>query len=337
MAHELRQNRLTGQWVIYATGRSNRPKDFKTVAAAREVLPEHDPDCPFCPGSELLLPGIVMETMKAGQWQVRVVPNKFPMFDQHRDDSRDQRGMFLSMSGRGTHEVIIEHPRHDLDIPDFDTDEVYRVLDTYYWRYITLMAVHNAMSVTVFRNHGPMAGTSLLHPHSQLVVTPIVAREIRWREQLAQEYYDTWGRDLLGNLLRQELQEAHRIVDHNDSFVAFVPYAAEMPFEIWIVPRRQQADFADITDIEKRHLARILRDTLWRLREGLADPDYNYVIHSASRYRADEPHLRWYLQIRPRLITSAGFELGTGMRVNSMLPEDNAALLREISPKSDLP
>jgi UDPglucose--hexose-1-phosphate uridylyltransferase len=329
MAHEMRMNRLTGQWVIYATARGHRPHVFKNDGT-EEATPvvEHNPKCPFCVGNEDQLPDIIMETMNGNHWQVRVVPNKFPMLVETAESERQADGLFVFADGHGKHEVVIEHPFHNADIPNMSINEVHRLIDTYYWRYIRLMAEHNAMSIFIFRNHGREAGASLEHPHSQLVVTGIVPREVRVREQIAQEYYDVWGRCLMQDLIAQELQADQRIIDQNDSFVSFVPYAAEVPFEIYLVPKRQQADFGDITDIEQRDMAAILHSTLSRLKTALDDPHYNYVIHSAARFRADEPHLQWFMQIRPYLTKRAGFELGTGMRVNPSLPEADAAVLR---------
>ncbi|NDJ78739.1 MAG: galactose-1-phosphate uridylyltransferase, partial [Chloroflexi bacterium] len=186
---------------------------------------------------------------------------------------------------------------------------------------------HGNMLCLIFRNHGPQAGTSLRHPHSQLVVTGVVPRYVRWREEQAQRYYDEWGRSVFHDVLAFELHDRRRVVLENESFVAFVPFAAEVPYEVWIMPRRPQADFGSITDAEKHDLAIALREVLDRLRNRLGDPDYNYIINSAARYQAGEPHLRWYLQIRPRLTTRAGFEIGSGISVNPSLPEENAAVL----------
>ena len=150
---------------------------------------------------------------------------------------------------------------------------------------------------------------------------------MRRREQIAQEYYDRWGRCLLCDLLAGEREGGDRVVAETPGFIAFVPFAAEVPFELWIVPKIHLADFASIGERDKAELARILKEMLTRLRRKLDDPDYNYIINSAVRYKAGEPHLHWWLQIRPRLVTPAGFEIGSGMRINPTLPEANAAIL----------
>lgn len=333
MSSELRQNKLTGQWVIYAPERDERPRDFAHDASASTKQPQHEANCPFCPGNEAMLPDIILEysTTGAAHWRTRVVPNKYPVLSPDQDETRRQDGLYVTMPGYGRHEVIIEHPRHNLDLADMSDMDVAAVIETYHRRYTDLMLQNRNMMVIIFRNHGRRAGTSIRHPHSQLVVTGVVPKAIRWREDIAQHYYDTWGRPLMGDLLDHERQVETRIVAENDSFVAFVPYAAEVPFEVWLVPRRPQADFGAIREAEKADLAVLLRTTLKRLQQVGGRPDYNYMLHSAARYRAGEPHLHWYVQVRPRTVTRAGFEIGSGMPVNPSLPENDAARLRDAS------
>lgn len=332
MTSEMRQNKLTGQWVIYAPDRGNRPSDFATEhQRAQDDIPAYDESCPFCPGHEERLPGIITQVKDQlnAHWLTRVIPNKFPVLSNSNIPRRREEGIYIAMPGHGLHEVIIESPIHNKDIAYMTDEEVTAVIETYHERYQVLMTDHDNMTVIIFRNHGERAGTSLIHPHSQVVVTSIVPREIRWREEIAQRHYDTWGVNLMNEILDYEMTHRQRIIQENESFVAFVPFAAEVPFEIWIVPKRRQADFGAITELEKWHLARILRDSLNRLCLKLSDPDYNYIIRTAPQHKADEPHLHWYVQIRPRLITRAGFEIGTGIRVNPSIPEKDAAFLNE--------
>jgi UDPglucose--hexose-1-phosphate uridylyltransferase len=327
---EVRQNKATKQWVIYAPARGERPKDFRRKTE-REQLPALDRECPFCPGNEAMLPGILMELSGPGPdaWQTRVIPNKYPAVTPDGDNDRYTEGIYLAMPGYGRHEVIIESPRHDQNIAQMSTEEVGTVIETYHRRYVEIMKEHNNMMAIIFRNHGSRAGTSLIHPHSQLVVTGIVPRYIRWREEEAQRYFDEQGRCVFCDILAFEGRERRRVIVDNASFLAFVPFAAEVPFEMWIMPKRHQADFGAISDAEKADLALTLREVLARLYTKLRDPDYNCVINTAARYKADEPQLHWYLQIQPRLTTQAGFEIGSGMRINPSIPEEDAGFLRE--------
>jgi UDPglucose--hexose-1-phosphate uridylyltransferase len=242
---------------------------------------------------------------------------------------RRSRGIYVCMEGFGHHEVVIESPLHNRDLGAMSSSEVAVVIETYHRRYADLMRKTENMMVIIFRNHGERAGTSLIHPHSQIIATGVVPRAVRWREEQAQRYYDEWGRCVFCEILEHELREGRRMLSENRSFAAFVPFAAEVPFETWIMPRDHKADFGDITDREKGDLAAALRTVLGRLRGRLGDPDYNFIISTSARYRAREPQLHWYLQVRPRLTARAGFEIGSGMSINPSIPEEDAQFLRE--------
>lgn len=325
---EIRQNKVSRQWVIYSPARRKRPRDFGTERK-NSVLASHDENCPFCPGNERMLPPVVSERKDENDaWKVRVVPNKFPALTPAGGLARSTRGIYLSMQGHGRHEVVIESPLHNRQIGTMSLSEVEGVIEMYHSRYIDLMAEEENMMITIFRNHGPRAGTSLIHPHSQIIATGMVPHHVRWREEEAQYYYDDWGRCIYCDIVAQEQKDRVRLVCENRSFTAFVPFAAEVPFEVWIMPAAHRADFGAIADAEKADLAAVLHHVLGRLHLKLDDPDYNYIINAPVRYRSGEPQLHWYLQIRPRLMTAAGFEIGSGISINPSIPEDDAAFLR---------
>ena len=331
MGSEIRQDKITKQWIIYAPARGHRPRDFSRQGQDKDEHSAHDDSCPFCPGNEDQLSSIIMETKNSSEdsWQIRVVPNKFPALSPTGSKHRFNRGIYVAMEGYGHHEVIIEGPSHNKDISQMDAGEVFNIIDIYHARSMELMAEHENMLVVIFRNHGSRAGTSLAHPHSQLVVTAIVPRQIRRREEEAQRHFDQWGKCVYCEVLDYEKQARRRVVLENGSFLAFVPFAAVVPFEVWIMPKRHQADFGSISGREKQDLAAALVEILGKLRTKLNDPDYNFVINSSAQYKTDEPQLHWYLQIRPRLTTQAGFEIGSGMSINPSLPEEDADFLND--------
>jgi UDPglucose--hexose-1-phosphate uridylyltransferase len=326
----LRQNIITKNWVIYSPFRKKRPHDFKQALETKEDLPEYEQECPFCPGNEHLLERVIMETKdnSGDQWRTRVVPNKYPALGGVEDTDRVRQGLYMTMKGYGRHEVIIESPLHNLHTALMTEKELELVIESYHRRYLEIMENEQNSMVILFRNHGEQAGTSLIHPHSQLIVTGIVPQYIRRREEEAQRYLDEWGRCVFCDILEFEKADRKRFILENRSFLAFVPYAAEVPFETWIMPKRHQADFGSITPDEKSDLASALKQVMRSLYDQLNDPDYNYVINTCARYKTEEPQLHWYLQIRPRLTKTAGFEIGSGMNINPSLPEDDASFLR---------
>ena len=330
MDNEIRQNKITREWVIYSTSRGKRPHDFQQVKAKTD-LPRRDPDCPFCPGNESALGQVVLETPADNPhgWQTRVIPNKYPAVTPGDGPQRQKRGIYLAMGGTGRHEVIIESPFHDDDLAKMSAGQIAVIMETYHRRYMYYGHKHENMMAIIFRNHGPKAGTSLIHPHSQAVVIPMVPRHIRLREQEAQRYYDQYANCAYCDMLAFEEQDGRRLVQTSEHFTALVPFAAEVPFEIWIMPKKHQPDFGETTEEERADLASLLGTVLRRLADKLNDPDYNYVINTAARFRRRDPSLHWYLRIRPRLTTQAGFEIGSGISINPSVPEQDAAFLRD--------
>ncbi len=328
--HEIRQNKATKEWVIYSPARDKRPSDFKREKK-KNKLPETDPHCPFCIGNESEINSIVLEMPSANNssWQTRVIPNKYPALTREGEQERISSGFFVSMKGYGIHEVIIESPRHNSDIALMSSEELNILIETYHRRYTDAMKERRNMMPIIFRNHGEHAGTSLLHPHSQLIITGFVPHHVRWREIEAQRYYDEWGRCVFCDMLRLEKIDGKRILFESEYMTAFIPYAAEVPFEIWIMPKIHRSDFGKIIDTEKNSLAKALKFVLGKLFNKLNDPDYNYIINTAARYETGKPHLHWYLQIRPRLTTRAGFEIGSGISINPTIPEENVKFLFE--------
>ena len=333
MDSQIRHNPLTGQWVIYSKARGQRPHDFDQDADSAANIPDHSAACPFCPGNEHILGEVVFELPGNGPhgWATRVIPNKFPALRPGNDPTRRSDGLYLWLDGHGRHEVIIESPKHNTDIALMSQEEVLAVIETYFQRYHAYNRKHDGMYVVIFRNHGPKAGTSLIHPHSQAIVTPVVPHQVRYTNLESLEYFDRMGKCLMCALLKQELQDGSRLIDGNDHFVCFVPYAAETPFELWIVPRGHQPDFGTADPGQRAALADILRRVLALLSRRLNNPSYNYIINTPPRFRRHEPALHWYLRIRPRLTTRAGFEIGSGMSINPRLPEEDAAYLLETS------
>ncbi len=327
---QMRLNRATGEWVIYAPSRRQRPHDLQKKPSPGSSSESHQ-FCPFCSGNEETLQSEILEfpLSHQGQWQTRVISNKYPALTPSELSPRVAHGIYLTTAGYGRQEVIIESPFHTKTPATMSVEEMEILIDTYHHRYLALMEDPSIMMVIIFRNHGPTAGASLGHPHSQIIGTSIVPRNRRWQDEEAQRYFDHWNRCLYCELLQFELEEGQRIIQENADFVAFVPYAAQVSCEVWIMPKLHQGDFGSIRPSQKKNLAAILQDVLSRLYHSLNNPDYNYVINSAVRYKSEEPQVHWYCQIVPQLSTPAGFEIGSGIRINPSLPEIDAQFLRE--------
>jgi len=327
---ELRYNIISLQWVILATERAKRPRDFIKDKKDKQALPEYKEDCPFCPGNEALTPGETFRIGDALTWKVRAVCNKFGALSMSQNRERKVAGLRSFMNGFGDHEVIIENPRHNAFIALMSNAEVEDIIRVYKERYLSLQQEEGIEDIIIFKNHGPAAGTSLEHPHSQLVATPIVPPQIRQRVERAANFFDLTGRCIFCRTLEDELKEKERIIAETDKFVSFIPYAALSPFHTWIFPRRHVPSFAEITEEEIRDLAVNLKETLGRLYHGLDNPDFNYSIRSMPVNENGKQYYHWYVSIVPRISQPAGFELGSGMFINSALPDVSAQFLREV-------
>jgi UDPglucose--hexose-1-phosphate uridylyltransferase len=328
---EIRQNIATREWVIIATERAKRPEQF--VREPRERVtdrPVYAPDCPFCPGNEEL----DLERLRLpeqGDWIVRVVANRFPALQERGTLHPNFSRFGHALAGIGHHEVVVESRFHNT-CPALETlDEIELTLRANRQRGITLHSDPRIAQIIYFKNHGISAGASLLHPHTQLLALPVVPHTIEDRIETAKRHYSAHWECVFCRMRAEEEQAGVRMLAQTAHFSAFVPYAALSPFHVWIVPQRHAASFSDTTDLELRDLATVVRDVLKQMYVGLGDPDYNYVIRTAPRRERTAPYLHWYVSIIPRVIRQAGFELGSGMYINTALPEASAEFLRKVN------
>jgi UDPglucose--hexose-1-phosphate uridylyltransferase len=303
---EIRKNRVTGEFVIMAPERAKRPSDLNGPKPEAKALPEHSHTCPLCAGNEAMTPP---ETYRIpdpanGSWLVRCVPNKFSALSPEGELSWKTEGLRISMNGVGLHDVIVDSPRHDLCIALMQENE--NLIRTYHSRFTSFHEDPRVEQVIIFKNHGPAAGTSLEHPHSQIVGMPIVPVQIRYRSEEARRFYMDHGSCLLCRTLAEELSDASRVIVDSKSFTAFIPYASLSPFHIWIFPKRHSGCFGDTTPEELDELAVVLKTVLYKLYKGISNPDF----FSAGR-RHRQQFVR-HLLVRgvPRLTKTAGSSLG---------------------------
>ena len=327
---EYRQNKATKEWVILATERGKRPSDFIKEVPTRAPVPPYKDNCPFCPGNEHLTYEPIYAHPSGNDWQVRVVPNKFAALQSDLDVTRNRVGSFLTAGGFGIAEVVIEHPRHNQTLATMEITEVAEVLRAYRERQTEISKNDRINLVTIFRNHGARAGTSLEHPHSQIIATPIVPPHVRYPMEQAVLHYDEFGCCVYCEMVAEEIRQGDRIIVESPNFVAFCPFAARSPFECRIYPKKHRASYILIDDDEILELASVLRETLARIYIGLNNPDHNYIIRSAPIGDHDTRYLHWYMVIIPKISTPAGFEIGSGIYINTTSPEEAAEFLRKV-------
>lgn len=333
---ELRRDPVIGRWVIIAPERALRPEQLLAPSQAQSGAP-----CVFCDGQEHRDPNEIYAVRAHGTarntpgWQVRVLPNKFPVLRIEGKLVREGIGMFDMMSGVGAHEVIVETPDHTLELADLPESHIVNVLRAYRERMNDLGGDNRFKYVLIFKNQGFQAGATMVHAHSQLIATPVTPKRVKEELTGAQRYYDFKRRCVFCDIIKQESRlTRERLVFENDTFVVISPFAARVPFETWILPKQHNCDYVNISDVEYLGLAEALKTSLLKLRSVLDNPPFNYLIHTAPfrRPRAGywatiQNDFHWHLEVIPRLTRPAGFEEGSGFYINPVTPEEAAAKL----------
>jgi UDPglucose--hexose-1-phosphate uridylyltransferase len=254
---------------------------------------------------------------------VRVVPNLFPALapDAPGEIPDAQPDLFAARGARGAHEVIVNAPQSVTALADLEPAQVATALDV--WRE-RMRAHGDAAYVHVIVNERREAGSSLPHTHAQLYALDFVPATVaRERERFAAHAVRTMGRDLLEDLVQEEVRRRDRIVAIDDEAVLMVPFAARMPYQLLLAPRRPRKRFED----DGPTGAALLHDGLSRLGRRLgANPPLNLWVRTAPR---GAEHFSWRIDVLPRLTHLAGLELGAGVHLNVVAPERAAAELRE--------
>jgi UDPglucose--hexose-1-phosphate uridylyltransferase len=330
---ELRFNPLLSRWVTVAGERASRPSDF----VPRRLPVEFEPlrPCPFCPGNEGATPPALESYGPRGSWQVRVVPNLYPAFAGSGPLRPTDLGpLHRSAPATGIHEVLVLSPHHRLSWADLSDAQAGLVMAAIRDRVEDHAHQQGVEYTQVIVNHGREAGASIEHPHGQLLGIPFVPGELE--EELenfaahAARPEEGAGRPgLLQAIVHEELRREERIVVDDDKVVVFSPYWSASPYELLIAPKRPATHLDRAAPGDLAATGRALRDVLSRLRALLGDIAYNLVFHTAP-HRADVEFC-WHVHVLPKTATSAGFEQGTGVRINVVPPERATQQLRDIA------
>ena len=336
---ELRIDPLTGLRTIVAAERSARPGGEMRVEAQPPLDPETDP---FLEGHEDRTPPELYALRADGGgpdtpgWKVRVVPNLYPSLIPHIGEGGSEpdplmgsdplgqgRGdpeLFSVRPAAGAHEVIVNTPRPVSSLSELTPEELETAMGA--WRD-RMRANAGAACLHLIVIEGRAAGASLPHSHAQLYALPVVPAAIaRERERFTAHSDRTQGRNLLEDLLGEEVRRRERIVAIDPEAVAICPFGSRVPFQVQLIPRAPRARFEDDGPLG----ASLLHDVLGRLASVLgAVPPFNLWVRTAPR---GAEHFCWRIDLLPRLTNLAGLELGTGVNLNVVAPEAAAERLR---------
>jgi UDPglucose--hexose-1-phosphate uridylyltransferase len=324
--NQVRVDPLTGLKVIIAAARAGRPGGHFDLDEPAPIDPERDP---FLPGHEDRTPPEVYAVRPNGGsadtpgWSVRVVPNLYPALAPGGEEPGPEAvpDLFTAQAANGAHEVIVNAPDAVCSLADLEPEQVAAAMEV--WR--ERMRVHaDAACVHVLVNEGRDGGASLPHTHAQLYALDFVPAAVaRERERFGAYATRTMGGNLLADLVQEEVRRRERVVAIADDAVLIAPYASRLPFQLMIAPRRARARFEDDGPLA----AGLVHEAMCRLRRRLgAMPPLNLWVRTAPR---GAEQFCWRIDIVPRLVHLAGLELGTGVHLCVVAPEQAAAELRD--------
>lgn len=289
----MRRDPLTGVEVVFAPERALRP-DLPTSTRERPKTVE---TCPFCPGNEKETAAEVDSEGRYGRdpdtpgWQVRVFANRYPAFEAH--------------------DVIVFSPLHNQEMADLTDPQVALCLAVAARRLRKFRVLPGVEAVMFIVNEGRGAGASLEHPHGQLFGLPVTPAA------LLAELPARDGRCKVCQIVESE-RGGPRVV-HDEAAFAYTPWASAWPYGVVITPPHldpfEHSGMHVLFDV-----GRALRRVLIAVRGATGGAPYNVVVHSGMGH--------WHVHVIPRIPVLGGIELGSGVRINYLDPDDAAEQLR---------
>ncbi len=319
---QLRLDPLTGRWVVIAGERSERP--FAFLPRSLPVEDEPDRPCPFCPGNEESSPAALESYGTSGQWQVRVVPNRYPAFGGSEPMVVTHLGpVFTQAPASGIHEIFVMTPEHRASWSDLSDSHAALVMDALRDRMAEHAQISGLRYSQAVVNCGREAGASLEHPHGQLLSMPFVPGETA--SELA-GFARFQGNCLLCAVSDAEEEARHRVVYEDERLVVITPFWSGTPYELLVVPRAHGPHLYRAAPEDLAAVGRSIKLALAAMRDHLGDVAYNLMFHSAPYRISGDYH--WHVHILPKVTTRGGFELGSGVLINVVPPERAADELR---------
>ena len=331
MDSELRYHQTTGEWVLIAPKRGKRHNELKKGRTSKRK-PSPVNTCPFenpqKNGNQV--PYFWFPSDKSlKNWRIQVVPNKFPALKHgHTCTPQKKGGIYLVTQGVGYHDLVITRD-HFRSFTDLSVREATDVLLAFQKRHREVALDRCVSYVSIYCNWGLTAGATVYHPHYQIIALPVIPASIGRSISFSADYRKKKKRCIHCDIIAKEKKDRKRIIFENGSVIAFVPFAAKEPFQINIFPKKHLPYFEESSKELLKHFAEVLQKILRSVRKRLSDPDYNFFIHTAPvRDKKKHGHYHWHLELVPKSNISAGFELGTGIEINPVFPEEAAKILR---------
>ena len=323
---QLRQNIITGEWVVIAPERAKRPSDFSVSHSKKETADKKDV---FEVGGK-----VYKEQRLTGQFEsdnIYVIPNSFPAFVEEKNKcshrTYELEDFYRARPSTGGHDVVIIK-KADTNIYEFTTEIWHDLFTMVKRRYQYWRKDCNAEHTMLIYNHGSQAGASIAHPHAQIFASNIVPNQLYREIRGAEDYFMNNGHNVFQDLIDHEKKTKDRVVVETDEFIAFTFYAARFPFEVWILPKEEGGHFADETSVKMHALGDILKKVMKMYEKVLDKPHLNFYLHDLPKSIHNAEFFRWHVEITPRVANYGGYELGSGVIIDVMSPEEAAEYMR---------
>jgi len=334
MNSELRQDLVSGDWIVIASGRAKKHLQLLKKTGKRKKAPISG--CPFenpvkNGNKPILLYGRKNEGKKRKErdWQAMLIENKYPVFTHENVCGRNfKHGPYSVVEGIGHHDILITRDHND-NFSHLNKDSANLVFQAFRDRYLMFYNDPCLNYISIFQNRGPKAGATIYHPHYQIIALPIIPPDVGHSLSGSARYFKEFKKCVHCTMIKWEKKEKKRIIYENRGAIAFTPFISREPFELRIFPQKHLPYFENTLDEDLEWVADALQKSLLKIERKLNDPDYNFFIHTAPlKDKQKYKNYHWHIEIQPKISISAGFELGTGIEITVVDPDEAAKILK---------
>jgi UDPglucose--hexose-1-phosphate uridylyltransferase len=330
-----RWNPLSRQWVLVSPGRSRRPWRGEVGGEPPGARPHFDPSCHLCPGniraSGTANPAYEGPWLFENDFPALLPANASPGGPVGTGVGADGDGLFVEEATSGQCWVMCYSPDHSANLGTMTDPQLGEVVEVWAQMEADLLVEHSW--VQIFENRGTQMGASSPHPHCQVWATRHIPSKAVAELVAQRDYFDETGRALLVSYAEGEALLRSRVVVEHDEWLAVVPWWAEWPFELLLLPRFAVQDLAGIHPGGRSSLAATLRSIV-RTYDRLFGAEFPYSFGWHSAPAGGAPGWQLHGHFYPPLLRSAtvrkhmvGFELLSESQ-RDLTPEDAAARLR---------
>jgi UDPglucose--hexose-1-phosphate uridylyltransferase len=332
MNSELRQDLVSGDWIVIAPRRAKKHLQYlgkeKRIKAPIKDCPFEEPQKTGHSTPILVYPEPAINNQYS-KWEVMVVENKYPVFTHKNICAKNfKKGPYSVITGIGHHDLIITRDHHK-NFPHLNKKTANLVFQAFRDRYLTLLNDSCLGYISVFHNWGPKAGATIYHPHYQIIALPVVPPDVEHSLGGSTRYFKKFKRCVHCEMIGYEKKNNKRIIYENQGAIVFTPFISREPFELRVFPKKHLPYFENTLDEDLAWMVEALQVGLQKIERKLKDPDYNFFIHTAPlKDKNKYKNYHWHIEIQPKISISAGFELGTGIEITVVDPDEAAKILR---------